>query len=92
MGVRWSTATWSAAERSVDGVRVREFTADEIVALARALRVEVCYFFDVHEHAGVTAFTAATSRLAYEVARLIETADAYHELTATPMTGHAPQS
>ena len=36
LGERWSKASWSAAERSVDGVRQRELTANEIVALSQA--------------------------------------------------------
>lgn len=41
LGVRWSPAVLSAAERSVDGKRVREFSADELVAIARVLGVAV---------------------------------------------------
>lgn len=40
LGRRWSKATYSAAERSVTGRRVRRFTADEIDALARTFGVE----------------------------------------------------
>jgi transcriptional regulator with XRE-family HTH domain len=45
LGARWSKATFSAAERSIDGRRVRQFTADEIVAFSRCFRVPVSYFF-----------------------------------------------
>lgn len=45
IGARWSKATFSAAERSIDGQRVRQFTADEIVALSRCFRVPIGYFF-----------------------------------------------
>ena len=45
LGVRWSKGTFSAAERSVDGGRVRQFTADEIVAFARAFELPVSWFF-----------------------------------------------
>jgi len=41
LGVKWSPAVLSAAERSVDGKRVREFDADTIVAIARALGLSV---------------------------------------------------
>lgn len=44
----WSRATWSAAERSVDGIRQRAFTADEIVALAEVFGVEVGELFRGH--------------------------------------------
>ena len=36
LGVRWSPASFSAAERSVDGGRVRQFSADDLLAFARA--------------------------------------------------------
>lgn len=45
---RWqalSKATFSAAERSVAGDRVRQFDADEIVAFARAFALRVSWFF-----------------------------------------------
>lgn len=45
VGSRWSKATFSAAERSVDGRRVRQFTADEIVAFSRCFRVPIGFFF-----------------------------------------------
>lgn len=45
LGVRWSKGTFSAAERSVDSNRVRQFTADEIVAFARAFDLPVSWFF-----------------------------------------------
>lgn len=44
-GVRWSKASWSAAERSVDGVRVREFTADDIAAFSHTFGVPVGWWF-----------------------------------------------
>ena len=45
LGARWSVANYSAAERSVDGGRVRNFDADEIVAFARAFELPVTWFF-----------------------------------------------
>ena len=45
LGVRWTVAQVSAAERSVDGTRVRQFTADDLVAFAQAFRLPVTYFF-----------------------------------------------
>lgn len=44
-GSRWSKATFSAAERSIDGRRVRLFTADDIVAFSRCFRVPIGFFF-----------------------------------------------
>jgi hypothetical protein len=45
LGTKWSKASFSAAERSVDGERVRNFSADEIVAFARAFGLPVGFFF-----------------------------------------------
>lgn len=41
LGTRLSPASWSALERSVDGGRIREITADELVAFARAFDVPI---------------------------------------------------
>src|SRR3546814_10466071 len=41
LGARWSSASYSAAERSVDGNRIRNFDADEIVAFARAFELPI---------------------------------------------------
>ncbi len=41
----WSRATFSAAERSAEGERVRGFTADDILALSLAFDVPVAYWF-----------------------------------------------
>ena len=45
LGARWSKATFSSAERSIDGQRVRQFTADDIVAFARGFGLPVGFFF-----------------------------------------------
>ena len=45
VGSRWSKANFSAAERSIDGQRIRNFDADEIVAFARAFELPVTFFF-----------------------------------------------
>jgi hypothetical protein len=45
LGMKWSKASFSAAERSVDGERVRNFSADEIVAFARCFGLPVGFFF-----------------------------------------------
>lgn len=45
LGDRWSKASWSVAERSVDGKRVKQFSADEIVAFSRAFDLPVSFFF-----------------------------------------------
>src|SRR3954453_22891677 len=45
LGKRWSKASVSQAERSVAGKFIRQFDADEIVALARAFDLPVGWFF-----------------------------------------------
>src|SRR5437899_1084027 len=45
LGKRWSVASMSQAERSVAGKVVRQFSADEIVAFARAFDLPVGWFF-----------------------------------------------
>ena len=42
---RWSQATVAQSEGSVSGQRVRQFTANELVALARCFDLPVLYFF-----------------------------------------------
>lgn len=56
LGVRWSAATVSQAERSVAGRFVRNFNADEIVAFARTYELPIGWFFlppPPFEHNGV---------------------------------------
>lgn len=45
LGAKWSAATFSIVERSVDGKRIRQFTADELVALSRAFEVPIGWWF-----------------------------------------------
>lgn len=42
---RLSRASYSAMERSIGGGRVKQFSADELVALARAFRLPLLWFF-----------------------------------------------
>jgi hypothetical protein len=44
LGTRLSAASWSAAERSVEGVRIREFNADELLAMSRGFGVPIGWF------------------------------------------------
>jgi transcriptional regulator with XRE-family HTH domain len=46
LGREWSKATFSANERSWDNAdRVKEFTADDLAAMAQAFEVPITYFF-----------------------------------------------
>lgn len=42
---RWSVASLSAAERSVDRKRIKEFDADELIALSRAFDLPLMFWF-----------------------------------------------
>jgi transcriptional regulator with XRE-family HTH domain len=44
-GKPWTKQNYSAAERSVTGARVRQFSADEIMAFAKAFELDVGFFF-----------------------------------------------
>lgn len=45
VGALWSKTVFSQAERSVTGTRVREFSADDLVAFSRAFEVPLAWFF-----------------------------------------------
>lgn len=46
LGVRWSKASYSQAERSYhDPDRIRQFSADDLYAFCRAFELPVAYFF-----------------------------------------------
>jgi hypothetical protein len=44
LGTKWSVANFSAIERSVDGGRIRQFTADDLFAFSRAFRLPIGFF------------------------------------------------
>ena len=45
LGERWSKVTWSAAERSIRGERIRQFSADDLVAFAKTFQPPISFFF-----------------------------------------------
>lgn len=45
LGVTWSKASYSAAERSIEGGRVRNFSADDLVAFALGFDLPLTWFF-----------------------------------------------
>jgi transcriptional regulator with XRE-family HTH domain len=51
---RWSVASLSAAERSVDGKRVKQFDADELIALSSVFDVPLAYWFQPKDDEAVT--------------------------------------
>jgi transcriptional regulator with XRE-family HTH domain len=44
LGTKWSVANFSAIERSVDGGRIRQFTADDLLALSRGFDLPIGFF------------------------------------------------
>lgn len=76
LGVRWSNASWSQAERSVGGKFVRRFDAEEIVAFARAFELPVTWFFlpppAWKDGAPVKLSTADARRFGTELALLVD--------------------
>jgi hypothetical protein len=45
LGTRWSRTNFSNIERSIDGKRIKQFSADEIVAFSLAFELPVAWFF-----------------------------------------------
>ena len=45
LGVKWSVASFSDAERSADNGRTREFSANEILAFAQVFGKPIAWFF-----------------------------------------------
>jgi hypothetical protein len=45
LGAKWSNASFSAVERSIAGTRVKQFSADELVALSRGFDLPIGWFF-----------------------------------------------
>jgi transcriptional regulator with XRE-family HTH domain len=76
LGVRWSKASFSQAERSVAGRFVRRFDAEEIVAFARAFELPVTWFFlpppAWKDGAPVKLTTADARRFGTEVGLLVD--------------------
>jgi len=44
LGTRWSRASYSAIERSVDGTRIKQFSPDELLAIARCFNKPITWF------------------------------------------------
>ena len=62
LGKRLSPASWSALERSVDGGRIREITADELVGFARGFDLPVGFFLTPPSAGTVTPSRLPTLR------------------------------
>lgn len=73
LGERWSKATFSAAERSVaQPARIRQFSADELVAFAQAFELPIAFFFTPPPE--LEAAAPASAREDVSAARLRELA------------------
>lgn len=46
LGERWSSAVFSAAERSYESSRIREFTASHVLAFSRGFDLPIPWFFE----------------------------------------------
>lgn len=55
LGVLWSRASYSVVERSVDGARIKQFSADELLAISRCFDRPISWFLT--PPAGVTLTT-----------------------------------
>lgn len=65
-GAPWSDVTVAQAEGSVSGKRVRQFTANELVALARTFDLPVVYFFMPPEDGSGRLQTPDVGEMAWE--------------------------
>ena len=45
LGLRWFSATFSNVERFVDGKGIKQFSADDLVALSRAFQLPIGFWF-----------------------------------------------
>jgi transcriptional regulator with XRE-family HTH domain len=72
IGIRWSKATFSAAERSVAGGRVRQFTADELVALSLVFDLPVTWWFLPPDEDPAAVRLPGPTGDASELARLLD--------------------
>ena len=76
LGERWSKRVFSAAERSMDGKRIRQFTADDLVAFAAGFDLPVWFFFATpFEDGAVAARNAEKGATARELAELAAVSD-----------------
>ena len=69
LGARWSGATFSIVERSIDGKRIRQFSADELVALSRAFELPIGWWFtpSLGDHSAVVVTPDAPDGLPAQV-------------------------
>lgn len=68
LGARWSRATYSAVEHSVDaGGRIRRFDADDLVALSKAFERPISYFLLPPPWADIPASGAPPTEIVRDV-------------------------
>ena len=73
LGTLWSKATFSAAERTADGKRLRQFDADEIAAFALAFELPIAWFFlpDEPDEGGTFPILGATNKTTLELLKAV---------------------
>ena len=59
LGTRWSAATMSQVERSVAGGRIKQFSVDELVALARGFDLPMTWFLVPPREEALAGFSAS---------------------------------
>lgn len=78
LGQRWSKATFSVAERSPDHAdRIRQFTADDLIAFAAAFEFSVSFFLMPPAYVDVIGVAGASDAL--KPKELVELATAPHD-------------
>lgn len=72
LGTRWSVPSISAIERSVTGTRIKQFSADEIVAVARAFSLPIGCFFLPPANEPAARFDAPDNPAGHDFHLLVE--------------------
>ena len=66
LGERWSHVVFSAAERSTAGKRIRQFDADQLLAIAAAFELPLSFFFAPPRDVEAIAVAGASETLSPE--------------------------
>jgi transcriptional regulator with XRE-family HTH domain len=72
LGRKWSKAVFSAAETSVESDRVREFSADELLAFTAAFNLPLAWFFIPPEEAELRAPVTMGGEASADVSNLLD--------------------
>lgn len=72
LGSRWSVASLSAIERSVMGSRIKQFSADELFAIARTFDLPIGWFFSPPPNEPHVRYAAPDSPVGHSFRILVE--------------------